>query len=245
MSSYDDYLPAYLREHTGRNAEEWERRLRQWQKENGGLPTCHWTKIGHGQSLLGIWKLWRVQDEDLHLSDQKWMHKPAMHVLTRTTSTRGTEIDAAGFLKISPLHLPPEDLREVSSEARKKDLRQRQKVRTEPFDSEMIRQINRLYAVSVRENVVRSLRSGDLTLLRGRLCVPPVSPRKFEHPLEDFKKRLVLDVNLPKRTTHEVVEAVNKDMWWLQYNMVDDEKELPSLYLAEIELVNNWKPDFY
>ncbi len=34
-------------------------------------------------------------------------------------------------------------------------------------------------------------------------------------------------------------------MWWPQYQMVDDETELPSLYLAEIELVKDWKPGFY
>lgn len=246
MSAYDDYLPRYLREQTGRNAREWERRLRQWHRENDSLPTHHWQKVGHGSTVLGIWELWRVQDKDPQLSLYDWMHEPAMHVMTKRTSTHGTVILSAGFVQISPLQLPPDDLREVSVEARKRDLRERQERITEPFDGETVQHINRLYGECVREHVAGSLREGDLTLLRGQICVPSVDPpTKYSHPLSALEKKLVRRANLRKRTALDVVESINRDMWWPQYRMVDDEWELPSLYLAEIGLVNEWEPGFY
>lgn len=246
MNSYNNYLPAYLREQTGRNAREWERRLRQWFGEHESLPTHHWAKVGEGSSPLGIWQLWRVQDQDPQLTMHDWMHEPAMHVLTKRTSTHGLEIVDAGFVKITPLKLPHDDLREVSIEAREKDLRERQDWITEPFDRETLQHINRLYAACVREHVALSLREGDLTLLRGELCVPDVGPdTPYADPLDDFKKKLINRANLRKRTASDIVEAVNRDMWWPQYRMVDDEEELPSLYLANIDLVKDWEPGFY
>lgn len=244
--SYNDYLPSYLQEQTGRNAREWERRLRQWYREHDSLPTHHWTEVARGSSTLGIWQLWRVQDDDPQLSLHDWMHEPAMHVLTRRTSTHGTEIVSAGFVKITPLRLPADDLRDVSVDARKRDLRERQDWLTEPFDGETIKHINRIYGECVREQVALSLRKMDLTLLRGQLAVPAEDPTtKYSHPLDDFKKKLERRANLRARTALDVVKSINKDMWWPRYRMVDDENELPSLYLAEIELVKDWEPGFY
>jgi hypothetical protein len=174
------------------------------------------------------------------------MNVPAMHVLTRRTSTHSTEIVETGFLKVTPLSLPHNELKDVSRKARAKDLRERQQRITEVFDDETCQYINRLYAECVREHVSVALREGDLTLLRGELCVPePRQSSKYEHELADFKRKMVQQADLRKRTARDVVEAVNRDMWWPQYRMVDDERDLPSLYLAQIELVNDWEPGFY
>lgn len=246
MTSYRGHIPKYLREQTGRNTREWERRLRRWYREHESLPTHHWTQVAQGTSKLGIWTLWRVQDKDPQLSMHDWMHEPAMHVMTKRTSTYGAEIVEAGFIRITPLTLPHDDLRDVSVEARKKDLRERQQHLEDKFEGETAQHINRLYAECVREHVSFSLREGDLTLLRGELCVPSLqSPPNYAHELVDFEKKMVKQADLRKRTAKDIVESVNRDMWWPQYRMVDDEPDLPSLYLAEIELVNDWKPGFY
>lgn len=246
MTAYRGHIPKYLREETGRNPREWERRLRQWYREQESLPTHHWTQVAQGSSPLGIWTLWRVQDDDPQLSTDDWMNEPAMHVLTRRTSTHRTEIVETGFIKVTPLSLPHDELKDISRKARAKDLRERQQRITEEFDTETCQYINRLYAECVREHVSIALREADLTLLRGELCVPePRQSSKYEHELVDFKRKMVQQADLRKRTARDVVEAVNRDMWWPQYRMVDDERDLPSLYLARIELVNDWEPGFY
>ena len=246
MTSYQGNIPQYLREHTGRNAREWERRLRKWCRNYGSLPTHHWTQVAQGKSKLGIWTLWRVQEKDLQLTTRDWMNEPAMHVMTKRTSTHSTEIEATGFIKINPLSIPAKDLTEISVEARKKDLRERQRQLTDEFDRETTQHINRLYAECVRKHVRSSLRDGDLTLLRGKLCVPSVRPpSNYQHQLVDFQKKMVRQADIRKRTAKDIVESVNRDMWWPQYRMVDDERNLPSLYLAEIDLVNDWELGFY
>jgi hypothetical protein len=56
---------------------------------------------------------------------------------------------------------------------------------------------------------------------------------------------MLQQANISKRTAKNIVEDVNRDMWWPQYRMVDDEPNLPSLYLAKIDLVKDWVPGFY